>query len=83
MEVFYPARKKKLRLSDRDGILFHHHHNQVIMDVQEQGHHSHQWAQFQGNWFGILEGLMMSLSDDKQADVIGAFNTTSSFWSIF
>ena len=53
------------------------------MNVQEQGHHSHQWAQFQGNWFGILEGLMMSLSDDKHADVIDAFNTTSSFWSIF
>ena len=27
--------------------------------------------------------FMMSLSDDKQADVIDAFNTTSRYWTIF
>ena len=27
--------------------------------------------------------FMMSLSDDKQADVIDAFNTTSDIWTIF
>ena len=27
--------------------------------------------------------FMMSLSDDKQADIIDAFNTTSNIWTIF
>ena len=29
--------------------------------------------------FYYKRGLMMSLSDDKQADIIDAFNTTSSY----